>query len=142
MLGQRRKTILASRLKHVNPANIHLAHCITADVSQGSEYRVVVGLFHDNCVRDAWIGKSRVYVMASRAQEAFIALGKHVLNSFNILTARMEPNRHSYLRQMLREHAWSPSEVPRVSLEQMKDMTDRSQSILYTGEMPCVPVAK
>lgn len=134
-VGHRVKRILASKQLHVNPANIHLAHVITADVSQGSEYATVVGLFHDNCISDTWIGRSRVYVMASRAQQAFIAYGKNVLNAFNTLASRVESPRSSYLLPMLREISMTPRE----NLDDDTSMDMSGQVLCDFGE-PCCPV--
>jgi hypothetical protein len=140
-VGHRTKTLLLNRKWHVNPFNVHLAHCITADVSQGSEYKTVIGLFHDACAQDTWIGRSRVYVMASRAQQAFIAFGKRVLQSFNIIASRVEPCRMSYLFPMLQTRCPEPQLVGKdASVDQMRRDTDLSQMDLFAGDTPCVPV--
>jgi hypothetical protein len=140
-VGHRTKTLLLNRLLHVNPSNVHLAHCITADVSQGSEYKTVIGLFHDGCAQDTWIGRSRVYVMTSRAQQAFIAFGKRVLHSFNAIASRVEPSRMSYLLPMLHKRCPEPPPIAKdASVDQMRLDTDLSQMEMYTGEDPCVPV--
>lgn len=140
-VGHRVKTLLLNKNLHVNPAHVHLAHCITADVSQGSEYKTVVGLFHDGCAQDDWIGRSRVYVMASRAQQAFIAFGKRVLDAFNTIASRVDRTRSSCLLPMLLNMAQGPTEEREVpSLDDMKRATDLSNMPTYTGIIPCVPV--
>jgi hypothetical protein len=131
------KRILLNKKLHVDPNKVFYGHCITCNASQGSEYNCVVGVFHDGAVSESWISRAHVYVLSSRAKNAFLCC----INSldpeavFNTVCLRLEPRRSSLLRYLLQQSNLSDIQKSR----EITTLPDLSKCVLESTDIPCVP---
>ncbi len=109
------KCMLISKQIHVDPSKVQLGHAITANKAQALEYNTVVGVFAGYGV-DGWVYRSHFYVMASRAKEAFIALGEHAEAEIKRICQRTEPRRQTILKQILKKTVFADEEPAKQTL--------------------------
>jgi hypothetical protein len=131
------KRILVDKKTHVSPSALHLGHCITSNIAQGDEFNTVIGIMQDV----HWVNRSHIYVMSSRARNAYINISSsaHGETIFNTICERIDPRRITALKQALLNtpfHHHNPKHMDHTTL-----LDHRSLVLNHDKETPCVPVA-
>jgi hypothetical protein len=136
--GALQKRMLLDKRVHVDPKAVVLGHGITANASQGSEYNTVVGIVHDTAANDSWVSRGHVYVMSSRAREAFILVGNQVETAFERICGRVEKRRETKLGHVLKNTGFGPYTTPPQPFGPLRDVG--TLQLDTDKKTPCVPV--
>lgn len=143
--GTTEKTMFLSKSEHVDPACVQLGHCITSNKAQALEYNTVVGVLDDGgAACEQWVYNSHLYVMSSRAKEAYFLLGKNAESRFRTICARREPRRPTILLPVLLPL------LPRLAEETREELREQKTEYFYNQKThhydldtnlnePCVP---
>lgn len=135
-LGALDKRMLINKYIHVDPAAVHLGHCITCNAAQGSEYKTVIGVLHDGSSNAQWITRGHAHVMSSRAKDAFILMGDRPQDAFERICMRVERKRTTKLAQLLKK-----LHEPDMARDDAPDICDPGTLTLAANKkIPCVPI--
>jgi hypothetical protein len=122
-----------------------MGHCITSNKAQALEYNTVVGVLDDGgAACEQWVYNSHLYVMSSRAKEAYFLLGKNAESRFRTICARREPRRPTILLPVLLPL------LPRLAEETREELREQKTEYFYDQKThhydldtnlnePCVP---
>ena len=131
------KVMLMKKGVHVDPGSVELAHVMTSNSAQSLEFNTVIGIMEGAM---DWTYDQHIYVMSSRAKEAFIMIGSNAQQKFNKIAHRKETRRVTALQKIaLQKLKRKPSTTER---EQIMIRDPETFVLEKNKEIMCAPVVK